>query len=89
MASRPLGLAWNTLRTRRFINFDVRVLKYFPFGEKRRLDQVAENFNLFNHPNVASINSFYGSGLMPLATFGTPTAFSPSRQIRLSIAFEF
>src|SRR5713101_1015737 len=29
LASRPLGLARNALRTSRFINFDLRVLKYF------------------------------------------------------------
>jgi outer membrane receptor protein involved in Fe transport len=89
LASRPLGFARNALRTPRLINFDVRALKYFPFGEKRRLDLVVESFNLFNHPHVASVNSFYGSGLAPLATLGAPTAFSSPRQVRFSIDFEF
>jgi len=35
LASRPLGFARNALRTPRFMNFDLRVLKYFPFGERR------------------------------------------------------
>jgi hypothetical protein len=89
LVSRPLGFARNALSTPRFINFDVRALKYFPFGEKRRLDLVIEFFNLFNHPNVASVNSFYGAGATPLATFGRPTAFSSPRQVRFSIDFEF
>jgi hypothetical protein len=89
LASRPLGLARNTLRTPRFINFDMRALKYFPFGEKRRLDLVVETFNLFNHPNVTSINPFYGSGATLFTTFGTPTMFSSPRQVRFSIDFEF
>ena len=89
LASRPLGLARNSLRTPGFINFDLRALKYFPFGEKRRLDLVVEFFNLFNHPNVTGINQFYGSGALPLATFTVPTSFSPPRQIRFSIDFEF
>jgi hypothetical protein len=89
LVSRPLGFARNALHTPHFINFDLRALKYFPFGEKRRLDLVVEFFNLFNHPNVASINPFYGSGAAPLATFSMPTAFSSPRQVRFSIDFEF
>jgi hypothetical protein len=89
LASRPLGFARNALRTSRFINSDLRALKYFPFGEKKRLDLVVEFFNLFNHPNITSINPFFGSAIWPLPTFGTPTAFSPPRQIRFSIDFEF
>jgi hypothetical protein len=89
LVSRPLGFARNALSTPRFINFDLRALKYFPFGERRRLDLVVEGFNLFNHPSVTSVNSVYGSGATPLIIFGAPTEFSSSRQIRFSIDFEF
>ena len=89
LASRPLGLARNSLRTPRFINLDLRALKYFPFGERRRLDLVVEFFNLFNHPNVAGVNQSFGSGAAPLASFAAPASFSPPRQVRLSIDFEF
>lgn len=88
LASRPLGLPRNSLRTPPFINVDLRALKYLPFGERRRLDFVVEFFNLFNHPNVLSLNPFYGSGTTPLSTFGAPTAFAAPRQIRFSIDFE-
>ncbi|MDQ3820834.1 MAG: TonB-dependent receptor, partial [Acidobacteriota bacterium] len=60
LASRPLGFARNSLRTPRFINIDLRALKYFPFKERRRLDLVVELFNLFNHPNALGLNPFYG-----------------------------
>ena len=89
LASRPLGFERNSQRTPSFINFDLRALKFFPMGERRRLDLVVEAFNLFNHPNVLSLNSFFGSGSTPLATFGMPTSFSAPRQIRFSIDFEF
>ena len=89
LASRPLGFARNALRTPRFINFDLRVLKYFPFGERRRLDLVVEAFNVFNRPNVLSLNSFFGSGPTPLSSFGVPTSFAAPRQVRFSIDFEF
>jgi hypothetical protein len=32
---------------------------------------------------------FFGSGAMPLSSFGTPTSFSSPRQVRFSIDFEF
>jgi len=89
LASRPLGLPRNTLRTPRFINFDLRVLKYFPMGERRKLDLVVEAFNLFNHPNVLGLNSFFGSGLTPISSFRMPTSFAAPRQVRFSIDFEF
>ncbi len=89
LTSRPLWTTRNSLRTPRFIDTDLRALKYVPFGERRRLDFVIEAFNLFNHPNVLSVNPFYGSGTMPLPTFNTPTAFAAPRQLRFSIDFEF
>jgi len=89
LVSRPLGMTRNALHTSRFINLDLRALKYFPMGEARRLDLVVEAFNLFNHPNVLSLNSYFGSGVMPLSAFGMPTSFAAPRQIRFSIDFEF
>ncbi|MEP6920836.1 MAG: TonB-dependent receptor [bacterium] len=89
LASRPSGFWRNTLHTSRFINFDLRVLKYFPMGERRRLDLVVEAFNLSNHPNTLSLNSFFGSGATPLSSFGTATSFTAPRQFRFSIDYEF
>src|SRR2546426_532894 len=88
-ASRPQGLGRNTFRTPRFVNVDLRVLKFIPYGDRRRLDFVVEAFNLLNHPNVLALNAFYGSGITPLPSFGTVTGFAASRQIRFSIDFEF
>jgi len=88
-ASRPAGFGRNTLRTPRFINLDLRIVKYIPYGERRRLDFTAEAFNLFNHPNIVSINPFYGTGAAPLPTFQAATSYAAARQIRFSIDFEF
>ncbi len=89
LTSRPLGLPRNSLHTPSFINVDIRALKYFPFGEQRRLDLVVEAFNLFNHPNVLGLDPFYGSAATPLASFRLPTSFAAPRQMRFSIDFEF
>src|SRR5262249_32138867 len=87
--SRPLGLGRNSFGTPRFINVDLRVVKYVPYGERRRLDFVAEAFNLFNHPNVLGLNSVYGTGATPAPGFGAVTSFAAPRQIRFSIDLEF
>jgi hypothetical protein len=89
LSSRPLGFGRNALGTQRFINLDLRVVRYIPFGGKRRLDFVVETFNLFNHPNVLERNPFYGTGAAPLASYGAPIAFAAARQLRFSIDFEF
>ena len=56
LSGRPLDFGRNSLQTPAIVTMDLRVLKYFPFGGLRRLDVVAEAFNLFNRPNVAQIN---------------------------------
>jgi hypothetical protein len=88
-ASRPIGFGRNSFRTPRFANVDVRVVKYIPYGGPRRLDFTAEAFNLFNHPNVLTVNPFYGTGSSPAPGFGKAAGFATPRQVRFSIDFEF
>jgi hypothetical protein len=89
LSSRPFGLGRNSLLKPGIVNTDFRVLKYFPFGETRHLDVVAESFNLFNHPNVLQINPVFGSNLTPIPGYGQPTEGTGARQIQFSLDFEF
>jgi hypothetical protein len=89
LASRPQSFVRNSLKTGTFVDLDFRALKYVPIGGVRKLDLVVEAFNLFNHPNVISINQYFGSGAMSLPGFGLPTSFAAPRQMRFSIDFEF
>ena len=89
LSSRPLGFGRNSLETPNVVTLDLRVLKYFPFGESRRLDLVAESFNLLNRANVAQINPVFGSALTPIAGFTQPIAGTGARQIQFSLDFEF
>jgi hypothetical protein len=89
LSGRPLNFARNSLQTPAIVTMDLRVLKYFPFGGVRRLDVVAEAFNLFNRPNVAQINPVFGSNLSPIPGFGQPTEGLAARQIQFSLDFEF
>ena len=89
LSARPLNLGRNSLRNPGMVNMDFRVLKYFPFGESRHLDVVAEFFNLFNHPNVLQINPVFGSGASPIAGYGAPIEGLGARQVQFSLDFEF
>ncbi len=70
-------------------NLDFRILKYFPFGKRARLDLVGEAFNLLNRSNVAQINPIYGIGLSPLPSFLQPLTGTGARRIQFSLDFEF
>ena len=89
LSARPAGFARNSLQTPGLVSADFRVLKYFPFGGVRRLDVVAEFFNIFNHPNVSQVNPVFGSGGTPLRDFGKPVEIINARQIQFSLDFEF
>ncbi len=89
LSARPLGLGRNSLHTPALATMDTRVLKYFPFGGVKRLDVVAEFFNLFNSANVSQINPVFGSGLTPIAGFRQPVAGNGARQMQFSLDFEF
>jgi Carboxypeptidase regulatory-like domain/TonB dependent receptor/TonB-dependent Receptor Plug Domain len=89
ISARPLALGRNSLNTPALFALDLRVLKYFPFGGAKRLDLVAEFFNLFNRANVSEINPVFGSSLTPISGFTQPIAGAGARQIQFSLDFEF
>jgi len=78
------ALSRNSLNTSALATIDFRVLKYFPFGGVKRLDVVAEFFNLFNSANVSQINPVFGSGLTPIPGFRQPIAGTGARQVQFS-----
>lgn len=89
LSARPLALGRNSLNTPALATMDCRVLKYFPFGRAKRLDVVAEFFNLFNSANTSQINPVFGSGLTAIPGFRQPIAGTGARQIQFSLDFEF
>ena len=89
LSASPLASGRNSLKTPALATMDLRVLKYFPFDGVKRLDVVAEFFNVFNHSNVSQINAVFGSGLTPISGFRQPIAGTGARQIQFSLDFEF
>jgi hypothetical protein len=47
----------NTFRQKRLINMDLRLSKNVQFGERYRVELMAEAFNIFNHQNVTSVSN--------------------------------
>ena len=89
LSGRPLDFGRNSIQATGVVTMDFRILKYFPFGGSRRLDAVAEFFNLFNRANVAQINTVFGSNLTPIPGFEQPIQAVGARQIQFSLDFEF
>ena len=85
---RAPNTARNQFSTPSSWQIDMRVGRAIKFGERARLTLFAEAFNLFNHPNVQTVNrnlyafSTAGGGRLTQTTnFGTPSTFisgSPS-----------
>lgn len=86
---RPVGVGRNTGRGFDYASLDMRLSRRFRFSERVSLDVLAEGFNLFNRSNYGVPNNTFGSGTVPLATFGQPTlAFDP-RQFQFGLKLNF
>jgi len=86
---RPAGVGRNTGRQPDTSAFDLRISRALHFGQRQRIDLMAEAFNLFNHVNVLNVNNTFGQGATPLPTFGQPIAAGDPRQIQLGIRWSF
>jgi hypothetical protein len=84
-------LARNMGITHKYISFDARLMRSFRFGERFRLDVIAEGFNLFNRFNEAAVSGFIDdvNGFRQQAGNGhyysRPTAAFDPRQFQFGI----
>jgi len=58
-------------------------------NERVRLQLLAEGFNVLNRSNFGVPNNTFGSGLLPLASFGQPTAAFDARQFQFGMKVSF
>ncbi len=86
---RALGAGRNTGRGFDFASFDLRLSRSFRLTERFGLELLAEGFNLFNRANFSVPNNTFGTGNVPLAAFGRPTAAFDPRQIQLGFRLNF
>jgi hypothetical protein len=92
-ADRPVRLARNSFRTPAQAAFDLSLAKRLQLSEGLKLELRGEAFNLFNRSNFIKLNSTYGNGAAPVATFLQPLAgiqnSDPGRQLQFGARFIF
>ncbi len=89
------SLGRNRAITHGYASIDLRVMRAIRFGERFRLDLIAEGFNLFNRFNEAAASPFF----VDVNTFGqrdgtgrfysNPTAAYDSRQFQFGLKLNF
>jgi hypothetical protein len=86
---RPRGVSRNSARQPSTATVDVRVSRRFVTGRRHRLEALIEAFNIFNRTNILAVNNTFGTGTVPLASFGQPTLAGDPRQIQAGIRWTF
>ena len=90
-------LARNSFRLPATWNLDQRVTRTFRFGEYRRLEILAEAFNLMNHRNATGVSdqmyAVSGTNMTYTPSFGTvyaaASSFYRERQVQLALKYGF
>lgn len=78
------NLGRNAFVTPNFFQWDMRVSKSIPMGERLRLQLIADGFNLFNHTNIAGVNQLCDPSAGPVCSAGQPTAAYDARQFQFA-----
>lgn len=86
---RPVGVGRNTGRGFDFASLDLRLSRRLNFNERMNLELLVEGFNVLNRANYSVPNNVFGTGALPLAAFGRPTAAFDSRQVQLGFKLNF
>jgi len=79
------NLGRNTFATPGFFQFDLRLSRRFPLGERFKLDAIADAFNLTNRLNVAAVNQLCDPGSGSTCSAGQPTAAYDARQFQFAL----
>jgi hypothetical protein len=79
------NLGRNRFVTPSFFQFDLRVSKRVPLGERLKLDLIADAFNLFNRLNVAGVNQLCDPASGATCPAGQPTAAYDARQFQFAL----
>jgi hypothetical protein len=86
---RPVGVARNAGKGFDFKSLDLRLSRRFNLTERVSMEAMIEGFNVLNRTNFQLPNATIGTGLMPLPSFGRPTAADNPRQIQFGLRVGF
>lgn len=93
VADRPAGLGRNSFRAPMQATVDASMMRRFALSERAKLELRLEGTNLFNRSNFLRVNTTYGDGATPLASFLGPVAgvsnSDPARQLQVGLRLTF
>jgi Carboxypeptidase regulatory-like domain/TonB dependent receptor-like, beta-barrel len=79
------NLGRNAFVTPGFFQWDMRVSKRIPIGERIKMDLIADAFNLFNRTNIAAVNQLCDPAAGPTCSAGQPTSAYDARQFQFAL----
>jgi hypothetical protein len=68
-----------------FFQWDMRLSKRIPLGERMKLDLIADGFNLLNRTNIAAVNQVCDPAAGTSCSAGQPTAAYDARQFQFAL----
>jgi hypothetical protein len=86
---RPVGVGRDTGVGFGAASLDLRLSRRIQLAEHSSIDVMVEAFNVTNHVNLQFPNNIYGSGLVPLPSFGLATAAGDPRQVQFGLRISF
>lgn len=86
---RPTGFGYNAFTLPKYFTFDLRLSRHIALTSATKVELIAEGFNLTNRLNPTNVNTNYGPGTAPNATFNQTTAAETPRQFQLAARFSF
>jgi hypothetical protein len=79
------SLGRNRFTSPNFFQWDMRLSKRIPLGERFKLDLIADSFNLFNRTNIAAVNQVCDPSAGATCSAGQPTASYDARQFQFAL----
>jgi hypothetical protein len=89
LVSPPAGcdgnLGRNAFTSPNFFQWDMRLSRRIPLGERFKIDVIADAFNLFNRTNIAAVNQLCNPLAGSTCSAGQPTASYDARQFQFAL----
>src|SRR5436190_605323 len=79
------SLGRNRFTSPNFFQWDMRLSKRIPLGERFKLDVIADSFNLLNRTNIAAVNQLCDPLAGSTCSAGQPTASYDARQFQFAL----
>jgi hypothetical protein len=79
------NLGRNAFTTPNFFQWDMRLARRIPLGERLKLDLIADAFNLFNRTNIAAVDQLCDPSAGTTCFAGRPTASYDARQFQFAL----